>query len=897
MVQHIKIAVWNANGLINHKEEIIAFINIHNLDIVLISEAHFTERSFLKIPGFTLYVTQHPDGTAHAGTAIIIKNTIKHHELLKYREPQLQATSIVVEDWLGPLTISAVYCPPRYNNKQQNYEHYFHTLGDRFISGGDYNAKHTHWGSRITTTKGREMLKAINNLGILPLTTNEPTYWPTDHNKLPDLLDLCFVKNINPNLLNIRSCLDLSTDHSPILATLGTNIILKEKAPTLTNKHTNWNLFREIVQETLDTDIPLKSTKDLETAVVHFNQVVQNAARQATPEPVKYINSTNCPIFIKKKIAEKRRLRRRWQTTRHPADKGILNRASAQLKNLLSEIRNQNVQEYLRHLSPLEANDYSLWKATKYLKQPHQHKAPIRTPNNTWAKSDSEKARTFAEHLANVFTPFPTDEDETEVIQHILDTPYQMSPPIKPFKTAQIETTILKNVNPHKAPGQDLITGNILQELPHKGYQFITFLFNGLLRLRHFPEQWKVAMTILIPKPGKPPDQPTSYRPICLLPILSKVFEKLLLEKLSPIILDNHILPDHQFGFRKHHATIEQIHRVVAKITNDFEERKYCTATFLDVKQAFDKVWHAGLICKIKQTLPTDYFEILQSYLFNRQFIVRYGNAITNPYPVNSGVPQGSVLGPILYLIFTADLPTVTGNMVATFADDTAILTSNTDPILASQQLQLHLDEIQHWCNKWHIQINESKSVHVTYTLRRGTCPPVTLNNKQIPQSDSAKYLGIHLDKKLTWKTHIWAKRKQLGLKLQKMYWLIGRKSQLTLESKILLYKTMIKPIWTYGIQLWGTASTSNIEIIRRFQSKTLRAITNAPWYVPNETITHDLAIPTINEEIQKFSARYSDRISGHPNTLVERMIEDEYDVQPRLKRFKPLDLPHRFEH
>lgn len=128
------------------------------------------------------------------------------------------------------------------------------------------------------------------------------------------------------------------------------------------------------------------------------------------------------------------------------------------------------------------------------------------------------------------------------------------------------------------------------------------------------------------------------------------------------------------------------------------------------------------------------------------------------------------------------------------------------------------------------------------------------------------------------------------------MYWLIGRNSQLSLESKLLLYKAILKPIWTHGIQLWGTASTSNIEIIRRFQSKVLRAIVNAPWYVPNVIIQRDLAIPMVNDEIQKYSARYRDRIIAQPNILVEGLIDHDNEVQPRLKRFKPSDLLHRFE-
>jgi hypothetical protein len=129
------------------------------------------------------------------------------------------------------------------------------------------------------------------------------------------------------------------------------------------------------------------------------------------------------------------------------------------------------------------------------------------------------------------------------------------------------------------------------------------------------------------------------------------------------------------------------------------------------------------------------------------------------------------------------------------------------------------------------------------------------MKNMHLPCVDHVKYLGPHLDRKLTWHHHIFTKRKQLGLTLTKMYWLLGRRSQLSLRNKLLLYKTILKPIWTYGIQLWGTASTSNIEILERFQSKALRKIVDAPWYVPNTLIRRDLQLTSVKEEIRRYSS------------------------------------------
>jgi hypothetical protein len=163
----------------------------------------------------------------------------------------------------------------------------------------------------------------------------------------------------------------------------------------------------------------------------------------------------------------------------------------------------------------------------------------------------------------------------------------------------------------------------------------------------------------------------------------------------------------------------------------------------------------------------------------------------------------------------------------------------------------------------------------------------------QIPQENHVKYLGLHLDRRLTWHTHIFAKRKQLGLTLTKMYWLLGRKSKLSTNNKLLIYKATLKPIWTYGIQLWGTTSNSDIEILERFQSKVLRLIVDAPWYVSNSVIRKDLQIPTVKEEISRFSFHYDARISVHPNELISSLTEPPIHRSPR--RYWPHDLLVRF--
>jgi hypothetical protein len=151
-----------------------------------------------------------------------------------------------MEDSVSLLTISAVYLPPRHTVKQEQFEDFYNTLGRRFIAVGDYNAKHTNWGSRLISFKGRELHKTVesNNLKHLPMV--EPTYWPCDRNKLPDLVDF-FVQRAFLKTLLAKSCFDLSSYHSSILNTLTADVLNQEKEPILSNRHTNWDDFRCLI--------------------------------------------------------------------------------------------------------------------------------------------------------------------------------------------------------------------------------------------------------------------------------------------------------------------------------------------------------------------------------------------------------------------------------------------------------------------------------------------------------------------------------------------------------------------------------------------------------------------------------------------------------------------------
>jgi hypothetical protein len=313
----LKIVLWNDNGLAQHTEEVKNYIQTHQIDILLISESHFTTKNYFKIPNYKIYDTQHPDGTACGGTAVIIKTGIKNNLHDHYNLDHLQATSVVIEDWIGPLTLVAVYCPPKYNTKAEQYQRFFDILGQRFLAGGDYNAKHPQWGSRLTTPRGRELLKAIQAKQLSHVSTGEPTYWPSDRRRVPDLLDFGVVKCIPLHTLYAKSSLELSSDHSPVIIAIHSQILPQPCPPTLSTKHTNWETFRTIIRKNLSFDVPLKTDGNIEEYVYQFVHIIQQAAWSSTPTSHRTYQVNKCAPRIKQKILDRRKLRKNGKPPGH----------------------------------------------------------------------------------------------------------------------------------------------------------------------------------------------------------------------------------------------------------------------------------------------------------------------------------------------------------------------------------------------------------------------------------------------------------------------------------------------------------------------------------------------------------------------------------------------------
>ncbi|KAI5748825.1 hypothetical protein M8J76_002286 [Diaphorina citri] len=343
-----------------------------------------------------------------------------------------------------------------------------------------------------------------------------------------------------------------------------------------------------------------------------------------------------------------------------------------------------------------------------------------------------------------------------------------------------------------------------------------TDIINSSIDRCYFPNIWKNANIVPIEKPGKPIDDPLSYRPISLLPILSKLYEKVIQKRIEETGIQ--ITQDEQCGFKKQHSTVHQLTKITQDIATGFTQgcnrHKSTVMILLDVEKAFDRVWRDGLIYKlIKLGLPRQIVKITKSYMEGRTFQVLYKKSKSNRYVAEAGVVQGSILGPLLFNAFIHDMPETKMIKKGLYADDTALYrTGNFTGKKEIRLMQKDLDSMSEFFSKWKIKINSGKTQGIVFTYNRKMkhIHTLTFHSQGINWTKNVKYLGTYLDSRLTWQknTHYMSTKARIGL--AKIHRLIHNKSKLNIKLKTLLYKSIVRPVISYAPSAWHAAATTH---------------------------------------------------------------------------------------
>lgn len=875
------IMFWNANGIQKDKTELIECIRHNHVKITLVNETHLKVGQKFKVANHSVYRNDRLSKIASGGTAIIIDRTIQHYEIDLPVLNSIEANSIIIDTAQGKLRLIAAYKKPSATLDTTDLDKIFADMTPTILAG-DLNCKHSSWNSRTTNSNGKilyQHCELTNTYSIFGPDT--PTIYPSNNTR-PDIIDIVLTNNIV-----VPFCLDvinaMNSDHNPVLLTYGSAPLLDEPPSRINTKKTDWRSFQQHLDQLIITGNPtIVSKTDIDKSLLLLTSSILCAIQKSTPsQKSSRIRDFNLPKHILALIKNKNRLRKQWQKYRDANDKKELNIQTRVIKELIRQHNNDTWREKVEHLN---SQDLSLWRMTKaLLKIPD--KCPSLHGTNGIVYSNIDKANALADTLETTFKPNndPSDDDKIDEVERSLFNLAHLQTPIierELCSPKEILGHIIK-LNNKKAPGLDGVPNESLKYLSRKGITFLTKIFNSMIKHQYFSASLKKSKIILFSKPGKDPKFPQNYRPISLLTALSKLFERIILTRLNHHLNTHNILRNEQFGFRQSHSTSHQLLRITDSIIDGFNRNQVTGVVFLDISQAFDKVWHEGLIHKLMQyNFPPYLIHIIKSYLTNRTFEVHLQGAISSVRSIEAGVPQGSVLGPTLFNIYINDMPSIPRIEIALYADDTALIAKSMRGFQACNYLQNALDILEEWYSDWRIKINVSKSSGTIFTRKsklHSTSIPISLFDENIPWSKTSKYLGVTMDHRLTWAPHITELSKKCNQRIALLKPLIGKSNHIDTSVGILLYKTLILPIMTYAGPVWaGTAKTTNINKLEIIQNKTIRRITKDPWFIRNSDIRKDFKIKTVLETIKKLSVDFYNKLNKIPNPLIKNL--GDYD-------------------
>ena len=386
---------------------------------------------------------------------------------------------------------------------------------------------------------------------------------------------------------------------------------------------------------------------------------------------------------------------------------------------------------------------------------------------------------------------------------------------------------LLGSVDIKKACGPDGISNNLIKICADGITKVFTDFVNLSLRSGVFPDDWKQAnVTPIFKKDDR--QLKSNYRPVSLLNAFSKITEKVVFTRVYNFLLDINFLNPLQSGFRPGDSTVNQLVYMVHNIYDAFERGKEVRMVYLDISKAFDRVWHKGLLFKLKTIGIRDpLLGWLASYLSQRKQRVVIDGQSSNWSTVSAGVPQGSVLGPLLFLIYINDVTENLKSDCLLYADDTSLFDIVDDPVTSSQKLNNDLYKINDWAQKWLVTINPSKTECMTFSAKRIKPPHPDLfyGDNKINEVAQHTHLGVVLCNNLSWRAHIFKIYEKASKRLNILKGIKFKVDRSTLRK---LYKSLVRPLMEYADVLWDGCTDSESDLLEHVQYEAAKIVTGA---------------------------------------------------------------------
>lgn len=691
-----------------------------------------------------------------------------------------------------------------------------------FLILGDFNAKSPAWGGEITDRRGVLMMDFIgrHDLYIDNSPDDQATFSSTNGQSW---IDLTLSRRVDVSNWRVEEEETLS-DHRYIRYELEVDeprITAREVRFNV--KKADWQVFQARLKE-LIRDLPAEVTysEQVNEIAEEFQQACLEACKASMPMKKPIGASRESAVWwndsLREKRREVRRARKRYQTEQDQERR-------AQLQDAFKALRREYKLEILaarkdcfRSYCTENARSDPWGLAYKILAKKRKKRAvpkTIQRENGTWTTNEEE---TVSELL---YRYFPQDDPATDSDEHQIERDGQEEPwgaeQDQPFTISELRFTIAQ-IPKDKAPGIDGFPPRALDHVMAACEERYLVLLNSCFRFGVFPNIWKKASVVWIPKPEN-----KGYRPICLLPVLGKVLDKLCAFRLSYFMERGNLISPNQFGFRSGRSTVMAVRQAVDHAKQAKRSRQHCLMVALDVKNAFNSAWYPRLLTMLKNMkVPSNLGTTISSFLEQRT--VTSGNIEKD---MERGCPQGSCLGPILWLVLMEDWfqevalasDRGDGDRVQAFADDQLIILVAPSAKKLERQWKYTWEACQRWAlrNKLEYCADKTTCIFVNATdLRR---PPVLrMENTIIRPVFCMKYLGLILDRKFLWVEHAKMVRERVTAIAHRLYLVAGKTWGLDQEVRRLIYLQAIEPMILYGSEIWGERATDS-RIVRHMEA------------------------------------------------------------------------------
>ena len=800
-----------------------------------------------------------------------------------------------------PITLINVYYPNGIANNEQ-VEWLKEIKGGRYIIVGDFNAHSTQWNPSIKNSdRGGKLLEEIidDNVNLCIKNDGSFTRLPQREGEGPTAIDLTLCTISMYFKLTFDTFPDsLGSDHLPIVLTYDEKpkFFGADYEGKFNYSKANWPLFKEFLSNCSFSD----DFNDPDKWYKEFQEVVLTAATNSIPK-FKIGNKTRHAANeywnddCQKAKSAFRKATKRYLRVR--CDENELAKDQAEL--FYSKVRAEAKKNYWLNYLQQKVKTYKdtgiLYKKLNKIKGRYDPPERPLEIDGCRIVDPKAKADIFAKTFASVSQNSSLTQEQyafrSEQEKEYAKPIFKNSSQNNDFTMVELNKALFSIRNAKKSTGADPVSYIMIKQFPIETKEILLTFYNHIWQTGFVPSSWKQAQVSAIPKPGKPTKDPSSYRPISLTPHASKLYERLISNRLDYFIEKNDILPRCQTGFRRNRSCIENLTKLSSHVKKAMMNRRPVMAAFFDVKRAFDTVWHNGLLHKLHQIgISENMYLFFKSFLTERSLRVKVGGALSDAHTLEMGIPQGSIVAPTAFSLMLCDISYIEFNnaSISLYADDLALWSTskyrrtNIERFTKCElkNFQHNVDLISNYMFSNGFTLSPDKSVFIIFSnsCRINKDAAISINGQQVYPSEEVKYLGVTLDRGFTFTSHInnliTKTRKNLNLiKLLKR-----EEGVNNLENLKLLITSLVRSRLRYGEEIFCSASPSQLQRLEQCETSIIKQILNIPNHADPILVYREIGLTPLTLSRQVQTTKTILRLGASENDLCEELDLDFND-------------------